>query len=130
VTAGTEQEFDPAFKAIAQSQPDALVVGVSPFFNSNRDKVVALATELGVPAIYEQREFALAGGLMSYGTSLSDAYRQGGVYAGRILNGEKPADLPVIRSAEFEFVINMKAAETLGIRFPLTLLGQATEIIE
>jgi putative ABC transport system substrate-binding protein len=113
-----------------RSKIGALLVGADPFFNGLRDLLVALAARYAVPAIYEWREFALAGGFASYGTSLIDAYRQVGLYAGRILNGEKPAELPVLQAAKFEFVLNLTAAKALGLVVPATLLARADEVIE
>jgi putative ABC transport system substrate-binding protein len=130
LSASNESEIDAAFKTATQLRAGAMLVGSDPFFNSQRDKIIALAVRYSIPAIYEWREFALAGGLMSYGTNISDGYRQAGVYAGRILKGEKPADLPVVQSVRFELIINLKTAKALGIEVPPNLSAEADEIIE
>ena len=125
-----EGEIETAVGTLAQRGVGALLVGAGTFLASNRERIAALAAHHRLPAIYPQREAALLGGLMSYGPSTSDAYRQAGLYAGRILKGEKPADLPVIRSTKFEFVINLKVAKELGLEIPATLLALADEVIE
>jgi len=130
LNAGTVREIDSVFASLAQKPVDALLFGPSAFFNNHRVKLVTLATYHRVPAIYTLREFVTAGGLMSYGTSLTDAHRQAGVYAGRILKGEKPTDLPVVQSTKFEFVINLNTAKVLGLSFPPGLLAIADEVIE
>jgi putative ABC transport system substrate-binding protein len=126
----TGRDIDTAFASLAQKPTDALLVAPSPLLNNRRVQLVTLAAYHRVPAIYSWREAAEAGGLMSYGTSLSDAYRQAGVYTGRVLKGEKPADLPVIQSSKFEFVINLNTAKAFGLSFPPGLLAIADEVIE
>jgi putative ABC transport system substrate-binding protein len=128
--AGTDQEIDEAFVSLVRAGTGALLVSNDVFFNSRIDKLVAVSARYAIPTIYSIREFAVAGGLMSYGTSLTDAYRLVGLYAARILQGAKPAELPVQQQTRVELVINIKTAETLSITFPFTLLGRADEVIE
>ena len=115
---------------LVELRASALLVSVDPFLTKQRAQIVALAAHHAIPAMYGVREFAAAGGLMSYGTDLTDVYRQTGIYAGKILKGAKPADLPVQRMVRVEFVINLKTAKTLGLTFPITLLGRADQVIE
>lgn len=128
--AGNKKELEAAFAAATQRRAEAMLVGADPFLNSQRDMIISMAAQHAIPAIYEQREHAIAGGLISYGTSLRDGYRQVGLYTGRVLKGEKPADLPVVQSVKFELVINLKTAKTLGLSVSPTLLARADEVIE
>jgi putative ABC transport system substrate-binding protein len=123
-------DFDAAFRPTVQESLDALLVTTDPIFESQRERIVALAARLAVPTIYAFREYTVAGGLMSYGASINEMYRQAGVYAGRILKGEKAADLPVMQASKFELFINLKTARTLGIRVPSPLLALADGVIE
>ena len=128
--ASTIGEIDAAFAALARDRPDALFIPPDAFFGSHRVQLANLAARGRIPSTYAVREFAAAGGLMSYGTDNSDRYRQIGVYTGKILNGAKPADLPVLRPTKFEFVINLKTAKALGLTIPETLLATADEVIQ
>jgi putative tryptophan/tyrosine transport system substrate-binding protein len=128
--ASTESEFEGVFANLMQLRAGALVIGGDPFFTARQEQLAALAVRHEVPAVYENREFVAAGGLMSYGASITDAFRTVGVYAARVLKGDKPADLPVQQVTKVEFYINLKSAKTLGITFPLTLLGRADGVIE
>jgi putative ABC transport system substrate-binding protein len=128
--ASTESEIDAAFRTIVQQKADALIIGTDPFLLGQRDQLVRLAARYSVPTIYFSREFVDAGGLLSYGPSIANGYRQAGVYTGRILGGAKPAELPVLRPTSFQLFINLKTAKVLGLTIPTMLLALADEVIE
>ena len=128
--ASSDPDIDDAFGSLIQAGAQALLVAADPFFSFDRDKLVALATKYSMPSMWEWPDFVEDGGLMSYGTSIVDSFRQVGVYTGKVLKGEKPAELPVIRSAKFELAINIETAKALGIEVPATLLARADEVIE
>jgi putative ABC transport system substrate-binding protein len=130
VRVSTDQDFETAFTSLNELRAGGLVIGADAFLNSRRDLLVALAARHSIPTVYPWREAVTTGGLMSYGASVSEAYRQAGIYAARILKGEKSTDLPVQQSSKVELAINLKTAKTLGLIFPLTLLGRADEVIE
>lgn len=130
LNASTDGEIDSAFKSIAEQHANALVVLPDPFFTGRRQQIVALAAHQAIPAIYPWPEYTAAGGLMSYGTSLVDAYRRVGAYTAKVLGGAKPADLPVEEAVKVELILNLKTAKSLGITFPLSLLGRADQVIE
>ena len=127
---GTSREINAAFTTLARERPDALLIGPDPFFTTRRVQLATLAARHAIPSSFSVRDYPEAGGLMSYGTNVLDAYRQSGVYAGRVLKGAKPADLPVVQSSKFELVINAQTALMLGLTVPPTLLTRADEVIE
>jgi putative ABC transport system substrate-binding protein len=128
--AGDDKAIESAFATLARDKVDVLLVGSDPIFSVNRDKLVALVAAAGLPAIYQFRDFAAAGGLMSYDPDIVDAHRQVGVYTGKILKGAKPADLPIQQPTRFNLVLNLKTAKALGITVPPSLLARADEVIE
>jgi len=128
--AGSDKDLESAFETIVRERADTMLVAASPFFDTRRERIIAFAAERRLPAVYQFREFAVSGGLMSYGVSLPEGYRQVGNYAGQILKGTKPADLPIVQSIRFEFVINLKTAKSIGLEVPAMLLARADEVIE
>jgi putative ABC transport system substrate-binding protein len=130
VNASSEQEIEPAFVSLSQQKIGGLALASDPFFDTQRDQIIALAAHYAVPTIYAQHAYTVAGGLISYAPSFSEAYRQAGIYAGRVLKGEKPADLPVVQATKFELVINLKTAKALGLKVPVSMQLLADELIE
>jgi putative ABC transport system substrate-binding protein len=128
--ATNDRELEPAFATLVQQRAAALLVSADPFFDTRRDRIVALAAQFKLPAIYQFRDYAVAGGLMSYGISITDGYRQVGIYTGRVLKGTKPADLPIYQSIKFEAVVNLKTAKALGLSIPDSVLVLADDVIE
>ena len=130
LNASTPGEIDAAFASLGRQHPDALLVGGDPFYMARREDIVRFAARSGLPAVYPFREFTEAGGLLSYGTNIANSYRQAGIYAGRILGGANPRDLPVVQPTTFELVINLKTAKALGFDIPPTLHARSDEVIE
>jgi putative ABC transport system substrate-binding protein len=130
LNASTERDFDTVFAKLAELRAGGLLIGGDAFFSSHSGQLAALAVQHAMPAVYQHRDFAAAGGLMSYGSSITDTHRLIGLYTGQILKGEKPADLPVQQSTKIELFINLKTAKTLGITVPIPILGRADEVIE
>jgi putative ABC transport system substrate-binding protein len=130
VEASKEADFDACFATLVQNKVEGLVIGPDPFFTRARERIIGLASRHNIPSINNTREFSTSGGLISYGTSVVEANYQAGIYVARILNGTKPSDLPVQQSTKVELIINLKAAKSLGIAFPISLLGRADEVIE
>jgi putative ABC transport system substrate-binding protein len=130
VGVGAERDLDAAFDMLSQNRAGALIVAASAFFNINIDRLISLSARHRIPTVYEPREFAMAGGLMTYAPSLLETYRQAGAYTGRILKGEKPADMPVLLPTKYELVINLRTAQALGLTIPETLLATADEVIQ
>jgi putative tryptophan/tyrosine transport system substrate-binding protein len=130
LSASKPDEIEAAFDSLAQTRPDALLIGPGPFLDSHRDLLIARAARAAIPAAYETRASALAGGLVSYGADVADAYRQAGVYTGRVLKGEKPANLPVVQVTKLELVINLKTAKVLGLDLPAKILAVADAVVD
>jgi putative ABC transport system substrate-binding protein len=130
LNASTEDEIDASFRSLAQLRVGATIIGSDPFFTNQRDQIIALAARYRIPAMYYVREFTLAGGLITYGASIADGYRQVGIYAGKILKGAKPADLPILQPTKFELTINLKTAKALGLTVPVIMQMTADEVIE
>jgi len=130
LNAGAEREFDGVFAKLDDLRASALIIGADVFFSSHSEKLATLAVRHAIPAVYTRREFATAGGLLAYGSDITESYRLVGIYTGRVLKGDKPADLPVQQATKVELIINLKAAKALGINVPLPILGRADEVIE